>query len=272
MSKLPIALQVYSVRDDAERDFVKTMQEIKQMGYDGVELAGLYGYTPEFIRDNLKEIGLVPISAHVPYDQLVTDMEATIQQYITIGCKYIVVPYLVEKDRPEAGNFEEVVTNIRTIGEYCKKKDLVLLYHNHDFEFARMSDGRYALDYLYDCVSKDLLQTELDVCWVKVAGETPEEYIRKYADRCPIVHLKDFVGGKSEHMYELIGIETEEKKKEQGFAFRALGQGIQNIPPILEAAIESGAEWFVAEQDMHYENSALEDAKISREYLKSLGY
>jgi sugar phosphate isomerase/epimerase len=272
MIKLPIALQVYSVRDDAERDFAGTMKAIKQMGYDGVELAGTYGCTAEFIRDTLKEVGLVPISAHVPYDQLVGDMEHTVEQYITIGCRYIVVPYLVEKDRPEAGNFEAVVENIRAIGEYCKKKDLILLYHNHDFEFTRMEDGRYALDYLYDSVSKDLLQTELDVCWVKVAGEAPEEYIRKYADRCPIVHLKDFVGGKSEHMYELIGMEAEEKKAEEGFAFRALGQGVQNFPTIIEASVEAGAKWFVAEQDMHYDNSALEDARISREYPKSLGY
>ena len=69
MRTLPIAIQVYSIREEAERDFTKTMQEVKKMGYDGVELAGLYGHTPEDIRDILKNIGLTPISAHVSYSE-----------------------------------------------------------------------------------------------------------------------------------------------------------------------------------------------------------
>ena len=270
MKKLPIALQVYSVRDEAEKDFAGTMKKVKDMGYDGVELAGLYGNTAEFIRETLKEVGLVPISAHVPYEQLVGDLENTVATYVTIGCQYIAVPYLVEENRPEAGNFDTVVENIKKIGECCKKNGITLLYHNHDFEFNRMDDGRYALDYLYDTVSKDLLQTELDVCWVNVSGEAPEEYIKKYANRCPVVHLKDFVGKKTDNMYQLIGIDSEEKSDEEGFAFRALGLGVQDFPTIIKAAVESGANWLVAEQDMHYDNTPLEDAKISMDYIKKI--
>jgi sugar phosphate isomerase/epimerase len=271
MKKLPIAIQVYSVRDDAEKDFKGTMQQLKQFGYDGVEIAGMYGLSAEAIRDTLKEVGLVPLSAHVPYQLLVADLESTVKDYETIGCKFIAVPYLMEQDRPEAGNFGTVVDNIRKIGAYCKTRGITLLYHNHDFEFVRMEDGRYALDYLYDSITSDLLQTELDVCWVKVAGEAPESYIRKYTGRCPIVHLKDFVGSKSANMYELIGIETEQKKDQVAFEFRAVGSGVQNFPVIIAAAEESGAQWVVVEQDKHYENTALEDARISIEYLKTIG-
>ncbi len=270
MRKIPIALQVYSVRDEAEKDFVGTMTRIKEMGYDGVELAGMYGLSAEFIKKTLSDIGLVPISAHVPYDQLVNDLINTVDQYLTIGCQYIAVPYLVQSDRPEGGNFGGVVDNIRDIGAYCKEKNIILLYHNHDFEFACMEDGRYVLDYLYDTISKDILQTEIDVCWVKVAGENPDQYIRKYTGRCPIVHLKDYVGGKTDDMYQLIGLETKEQKNKVGFEFRALGDGIQNIPTIMKAAEESGAQWFVVEQDMHYENSALEDTKRSIDYIRSI--
>ena len=66
------------------------------------------------------------------------------------------------------------------------------LYHNHDFEFVKMPNGQYALDYIYTEIPADLLQTELDICWVKVAGEEPVDYIKKYAGRAPVVHLKDF--------------------------------------------------------------------------------
>ena len=63
MKTLPVAVQVYSVRDDAERDFKGTMQKIKDMGYDGVELAGLYGMKPAEVKAILEEVGLVPLSA-----------------------------------------------------------------------------------------------------------------------------------------------------------------------------------------------------------------
>ena len=59
MSKtLPIAVQVYSVREEAERDFAGTMKKLGEMGYDGVELAGLYGKSAEEIRDSIKAAGL----------------------------------------------------------------------------------------------------------------------------------------------------------------------------------------------------------------------
>ena len=64
---LPVAIQVYSVRDDAAADLRGTLQKIKDMGYDGVEFAGLYGNSPEDVRAMCDEIGLVPISAHVPF-------------------------------------------------------------------------------------------------------------------------------------------------------------------------------------------------------------
>ena len=70
LSKLPIAVQVYSVRDDAAADFKGTLQKLKDMGYDGVELAGLYGMTAAEVRAALDEVGIPAISAHVPYAEL----------------------------------------------------------------------------------------------------------------------------------------------------------------------------------------------------------
>lgn len=272
MAKLPVAVQVYSVRDDAEADFKGTMTKIKEMGYDGVELAGLYGMAPEEVRAILDEVGIPCVSAHVPYTDLVADMEGTVESYKTIGCQYIAIPYLTEEYRPGTPGFAEVVENAKKLGQVCKDKGITLLYHNHDFEFDKVEDGRYALDYLYDTVSADLLQTELDCCWVKVSGEDPAAYIRKYANRSPVVHLKDFVGEKSDNMYKLIGIDENEAQNATKFEFRAVGSGKQDFPAILEAAVESGSKWVVVEQDAHYENTPMEDIRLSREYLKSLGW
>ena len=241
------------------------------MGYDGVEFAGLYGHTPEEVREMCADVGLVPLSAHVPYVDMVADPEKVLGDYATIGCRYVVIPYLTEEYRPGNDKFDEVIKNAAMLGAVAKKLGMTLLYHNHDFEFMKL-DGKYALDMLYDSVSADLLRTELDVCWVNVGGEDPAEYLLKYTGRSPVVHLKDFWGEKSEDMYELIGIEKKAPTRPANFEFRPVGSGKQNFPTILKAAEQAGASWVVVEQDKPSMGlTPLECAAKSRAYLKSIG-
>ena len=267
----PVAIQLYSLRNDAKANLYATLKEVKKLGYDGVEFAGLYGHTPEEVRDMCTDIGLVPISAHVPYLDMVADPKGVLSQYAEIGVKFVAVPYLTEEYRPGTEKFPEVVKNVEMLGKAAKELGIQLLYHNHDFEFAKI-DGKYALDVLYDTVPAEYLQTELDVCWVNVGGEVPAEYIRKYSGRTPGVHLKDFHGEKSEDMYELIGINSAAPKRPGHFEFRPVGSGLNDFPAILKAAEESGAEWVVVEQDKPSMGlTPMECAEKSRNYLKSIG-
>ncbi len=269
---LPVAVQVYSVREDASADLRGTLEKIKEMGYDGVEFAGLYKNSPADIKKMCEEIGLVPISAHVPYLDMMGAPKGILKKYAEIGCKYVAVPYLSADYRPEGGNFEEVIENIKMLGKVAKELGMQLLYHNHDFEFLKI-DGKYALDMLYEDVPAEYLQTELDTCWVKVGGEDPVGYIMKYAGRAPVVHLKDFYGEKSDNMYELIGIKSAAPKRPSNFEFRPVGSGLQDFPPILEAAEKAGAQWVVVEQDNPSMGlTPMESIAKSREYLKSIGY
>ena len=61
---LPVAIQLYSLRDEMDKDFKGTLEKVKEMGYDGVEFAGLYDHKPEEIKALVDELGLIPISAH----------------------------------------------------------------------------------------------------------------------------------------------------------------------------------------------------------------
>lgn len=268
---LKIGVQVYSVRDDAAADLRGTLEKIKEMGYDGVEFAGCYGNDPADIKAMCEEIGLEPISAHVPYENMLSDPEGVFSKYATIGCKYAAVPYLTEEYRPGTEKFPDVIRNVKMLGEISKKFGIQLLYHNHDFEFAKL-DGKYALDILYDEIPADILQTELDTCWVNVGGEDPAAYIAKYSGRTPVVHLKDFHGGKSENMYELIGINSEPKKETVSkFEYRPVGYGVQDFPAIIKASEESGAEWLIVEQDAPSMGlTPMECIAKSREYLKTI--
>ena len=267
---LSVAVQVYSVRDFAEQDMRGTLQKIKDMGYAGVEFAGLYGNSAEDVKAMCDEIGLVPISAHVALADMRKDCDKVIKDYSTIGCKYIVVPYLNPADRPGAEGWEQTIADIREIGKKAHENGLTLLYHNHDFEFVTI-DGKYALDILYDTIPADYLQTEIDTCWVNVGGENPAEYVKKYAGRAPVVHLKDFVGEKSNNMYALIGIDSDKEASEPSkFEFRPVGKGKQDFPAILAAAKDAGAEWVVVEQDEPSMGlTPMESIKTSIDYLKS---
>ena len=271
MKKFPVAIQVYSLRKEAEANLYGTLKKIKAMGYDGIELAGTYGHKSAEIREMCQDLGLVPLSAHVPYVDLVADPEATIQRYADIGCSFVVVPYLMPEHRPDSDQFGEVIANIQKIGKVARDMGITLLYHNHDFEFMKL-DGKYALDVLYDTVPAEYLQTELDMCWVNVGGENPAEYLLKYSGRSPVLHLKDFVGEKSDDMYELIGIDKKAPARPANFAFRPVGCGKQDFPTILAAAEKAGVQWVVVEQDNPTEeNTPLECAEMSRNYLKSIG-
>lgn len=273
---IKLGYQIYSAREEAEKDLAGVCEKLKAFGYDGVEFAGFYGYTAEQINEILGKTGLAAVSSHVPYASIVEDMQGTIAFHKAIGCKYIAVPYLDEETRPGAPGFAAAIRNIYKFGALCRAEGIQLLYHNHDFEFVKLS-GQYGLDFLYDAVPADLLATELDTCWVNVAGEDPCAYIRKYAGRCPVVHLKDFVGSKKEGevLYALIQADGSddvkvETEKEPAFDFRPVGYGKQNIPAIIAAGLESGASWFIVEQDRSSERPALDAAKMSCDYVRSL--
>ena len=270
--KLPIAIQLYSVRDDMEKDFIGTIKKVKELGYEGVEFAGLFGRTGKEVKAICDEIGITPVSAHVPYYDMLENPEAVLQDYRDMGCKYVVVPYLTEECRPGTEGWSATVEGIRKIGEAAKNMGLLLLYHNHDFEFLKI-DGEYALDILYSTIPADLLQTELDTCWVNVGGEEPAAYVEKYTGRAPIVHLKDFAGQKGNGpLYKLIGIEEEESAQaENTFEFRPVGYGCQDWKKIIEASEKAGAGWVVVEQDdPSMGKTPLECAEMSINFVKTL--
>ena len=234
---LPIAIQLYSVRDFMEKDPAGTLRQIAAMGYDGIEpCGGSYDMDPHTFRALCDELGLKVISAHVSYNMLTTDLENQLSLYQTLGVEYIAYPYMVEGQRPGDADYETVLENMRQIGKQAQSRGIQMLYHNHDFEFEKI-DGQYKLEYQFDHLTPEELQAELDTCWVTVSGEDPAAYIRKFTGRCPVVHLKDFYmsGEKPAHLYALIGLpETEADEGESKLEFRPTGKGMLNVPAVLE--------------------------------------
>ncbi|MFD5017699.1 sugar phosphate isomerase/epimerase family protein [Paenibacillus sp. NPDC058367] len=246
---LKIGLQLYTLREELEQDFEGTLRKVAALGYKGVEFFHYFGRTAAEVKQLLNELGLVALGAHRPYDALLNDTEAEISYNLEIGNPNLIVPYLSEEQR----NYVEVAANLKVIGEKCKAGGAVLLYHNHDFELTdKYGDSdRTAFDGLFEEVPADLLQVEMDTCWVHHAGYDPVEYINKYAGRLPIIHLKDL------------------KKKEDGSPETVvLGEGEVNLTAILNAAVQANVEWAVVEQDF-CSRSPLESVEDSLKWVKA---
>lgn len=273
MTKLPVGIQLYSVRGALEKDFAGTIKAIADMGYDQVEFAGLYGHSAEEVKAICAEAGVTPISAHVSIGEVLPDVAGVVKTYADIGCKYMVIPWMNASSLPGGEKYEEFLGQIKTIAAELRKYGMKLCYHNHDFEFEKI-DGKNKLDILYAETDPADLQTQIDTCWANVGGENPSDYVKKYTGRAPLVHIKDFVGQKSNNMYGLIGGgKTEEVKTEPAvkFELRPVGSGVQDVAAILAAAEAAGAESVIVEQDEpSLGKTPMECAEMSIKYIRSL--
>jgi len=250
MSKPAIALQLYTIRDFTEKDLRGTLQKVKEIGYNNVELAGMYNLSAPELKTLLDEVGLNAISAHVGIQAFENDVQGTINDYKTLGCKFIGIPWLDAASLPGGENWATTRALLVKILAAGKTAGIPIMYHNHAHEFEKLPSGEFILDALFADLPE--MEAEIDSGWVHAVDLCPAAYIKQYAGRCPVVHLKD----------------TDKNAKED----RPVGQGTQDMPAITKAAVESGAKCFVAELDNAVGITSLEAAKQSFDYLKSLGF
>lgn len=246
------ALQLYSVRDEVEKDFEGTLKAVSEFGYSGVEFAGLYGKTPKEVKTLCEKYGLVPVSSHVGISEMIEN-ESVFSDYKEIGCEYIAIPYIAPEEMSTETDRRETIEKVRGLSEKAKAAGLKMLYHNHAHELSKLN-GKNFLDELYSAVP-DILLPEFDVCWLHFAGEDPVAYLERYADRIKVVHLKDYVA--------VDGAERPD--------FRPLGRGTVDIPSVVKTAEKLGAEWLIVEQDAPTEGQkSIDEVHVSAEYLHTL--
>lgn len=267
---LRLALQLYSVGEDAKKDLDGTLRRVKEMGYEGVEFAGLYGHDAAEVAEMLHQYGLIPVSAHVPLEELETKFDEVAASYKQIGCPYLAVPYLIHALQPVSGNFEEAISRIEAVAKRYTEAGFIVSYHNHDFEFKTIN-GVLALDLLYERISEEYLKTQIDTCWANVGGVDPASYVLKYTGRAPSVHIKDFYlkGKPQNHMYKLLCDKDDRKEEEGNFSYRPVGYGLQDVPKIMAACKKAGTEWVIVEQDgvSHPSAVKMDEVALSAEYI-----
>ncbi|WP_050184144.1 sugar phosphate isomerase/epimerase family protein [Domibacillus robiginosus] len=249
MKTIPVAVQMYTLREESEKDFAGTLKKVAELGFDGVEFAGYGGLSAQEVRTLLDELGLKAASSHIPLDQLQTNLKQVIEDQKILGSRYIVCPYLFPEQRSEE-DYKALIAFLNEAGKTCQSEGITLCYHNHDFELEQLSDGRSALQTIFEDTDPESVKAEFDIYWLTKAGEKPIEWIKRYNGRTPLIHLKDMT--------------TDD---EQFFA--ELGTGGVDLQTVLDAGEKSEVEWWVVEQDMSRKTS-FESIEISINYLKTM--
>src|SRR5262245_52503120 len=188
MNKIPLAVQLYTVRELCAKDFIGTLSEVAKAGYRHVELAGMHGLNASQLKKALDDLGLTVISAHVNPQET----QKVLDDCAVLGHRVVACGYDKSKLTTLAG-CREAGRVLGEAGAKLRKGGVSLCYHNHNWEFEKV-DGKYALDVLYESSDAQDLKAQLDVYWIKRGGADPVTYLRKVGARCATLHLKDMAG------------------------------------------------------------------------------
>jgi sugar phosphate isomerase/epimerase len=240
------ALQLYSVRGEAERDFAATIERIGELGLDGVELAGLHGHHPRDVRRRLDDARLEVVATFVSLEDVEDDARAAYAAAEALGTDRIVVGWLPPSRDPAVTH--AYAERLDRASRAAGSAGLRFGFHTHDAELAEARDGSILVDLLL--AGAPFLELELDLGWAWIAGRDPSEVLERTGGRCPVVHVKDFAD------------------RGDPTSFTSVGEG---AVPFLEAL--RGApwvEWLVAEQDERFVPDELGAAARSAAAVRGL--
>jgi sugar phosphate isomerase/epimerase len=264
-----IGLQLYTVRGAMKTDFAGTIAKVAAVGYKEVEFAGYFDHSPKDVRAILDKNSLASPSCHVGYDVVEKKWPETIEAAELIGHRYIICPWIDEKQRAQPDGWKRAADLFNRAGEASQKAGIQFGYHNHSFEFnhADSLGGKLPYDFLLAETDPKLVAMEMDLCWISVAGKDPLAYFEKYPGRFPLVHVKDWIKDPNA---------TDSYKGATGSAVKIggrladVGQGSIDWKRIFAHSEKAGIKHYFVENDEP--KSAFDDIKISYTYLHNLQF
>ena len=225
-----IGVQLYTVRDRMQADVAGTLRAVAALGYAEVETAGLHGLPPAQFRAALDAAGLVSPAGHYAIEELRADAGAVFATARTLGQRWVVVPWLDERERTAEG-YRRVAADLNQFGAAARGQGMRIAYHNHDFEFARLPDGGSGYDILWDETDAERVDLELDLFWAVKGGWDPAALLARRPGRIRLCHVKD--------MADVKGAQT----------MVDVGAGEIDFAAILAAARGAGVAHYFVEHD-----------------------
>jgi sugar phosphate isomerase/epimerase len=252
-----LGLQLYTVRNEIDRDIRGALSRVAGMGFSGVESA----FFPDDISIEdagklLKEFNLNVFSAHIelPVNQVEKDnMERIAEAY---DCDRMIWHGWPEDSRykTEEGT-RELIEIYNEANHFARSRGLCFGLHNHWWEYEKQNTGIYPFEILLNEVDKDIF-FEIDTYWATVAGHDAAGILERFGRRAPLIHIKDGPAKYSDSLDE-----------DEPDPMVALGKGSMNIPAIATAG-RGSLEWIIVELDV-VKSDVFEAVKESYEYMVS---
>lgn len=191
MARIPIALQLYSVREDCARDLPGTLAAVAKMGYEGVEFAGYHGRSAQELRQMLDDLGLKVAGTHIGLETLLGDeLERTVEFNQVLGNKFLIVPGLAEQYRSSRAAWLNTARIFNEIAEKLKPLGMKTGYHNHFIEFSPL-EGELPWDTFFGNTLPEVVM-QFDTGNAMHGGANPIPFLERYPGRATTVHLKEF--------------------------------------------------------------------------------
>jgi sugar phosphate isomerase/epimerase len=259
--RVPLGLQLYTVRADLAKDYEGTMKKLKDIGIRHVQAnLTMAGKTSAQQRKLYDSMGIVWESVHAGGDGLRASLQATIDEAKGAGIKNITCSFpLYPVDRaqimagPTVDDWKRNADAFNKAGAACKAAGMSFAYHNHNLEFRKIGEV-VPYDLLLKETDPSLVQMEMDIGWVKAAGADPVAYLTSYPNRYHSVHIKDL---------KKDGIPNFNMKMISAI----IGEGIIDWKPVLAAVHKTKLERAFLEIEEPYDPSALEMVKQSFAYM-----
>lgn len=262
-TRVPIGIQLYTVGQELQKDVSGTLKQIRDIGYTEVETAGFAGLTAKQFRTELDKAGLNCHSAHLQWNS--PDLSPVFADAQALGVHFVVSSGLFspgEGAQPTVDAYKKMAAHINDIARGAQQAGLQYAYHNHNFEFKDLGDGKIGYDVLLAETDPSLVDFELDCGWMVAAGYSPVQYFRKYPQRYKMLHIKDFVRGSGPSTSLAKGL------RPQG---TELGRGYIDYRPILKAAARTAVKYYYVEQEPPFPDmTAMQAAKVDYDYLRHL--
>ena len=239
-----IGIQTYTLREAMGEDFVGTLQMIKDVGYDYVELNGrnFAERSPAELKQILDDIGLPSPITHADYDSLANRPEELADVASVLGCSHIILPWISDEQRG-LDQYKVHAEMLNRAGEALKSSNIQVGYHNHQFEFFDLGGGATGMDILLSETDPNLVNFELDLFWAALTGADIVELFNTYPGRFKMCHIKDLSGDASAYRTSLDFAAIVQS------VMANVGEGDLPFEEYFAANDVSGIEYFIVEHD-----------------------
>lgn len=269
---IPPGIQLWTVKESMAKDPAGTLKALGRMGYKRVEAAGWHDRTPAQFRKMLTDAGLDCTSAHYGLGDLIKDSESRLAFARDVGAKYVIASSpatrrAIDPKKPWSEGVAEAMTladwrwnaeEMQRIGRRARQMGLRFGYHNHSAELINY-EGRMPLAEIARLTDPRNVVLELDIGWVAGAGYDPVTIINRFAPRIHLLHIKD-----------LATRERVPGKMVKDERTTVIGQGTINWRQVFRAVEKAPVHSYFVEQEEPFTEPALQAARKSLAYLRSL--